>query len=99
MLSAVIATLVGGTGLAGYGNFVDRPAMISEVQVVMEQSVENQIDILHIVLKGVRDELWKLQDRIEDKGMTPERRDRLRQLEVDLEDIQREIDLITEFDK
>ena len=99
MWTGIIAAIVGGGGLTAVGITVDRPALQSEVQVVMEQSIENKVDILYINLKAKRAELWELEDRIEDKGVTPERRDRLRQLEVELEDIQREIDFITEFEQ
>ena len=98
MLTAIIAAVVGGGSLTAVGISVDRPALYSEVRLVAEQSIENQVDILHIILKSMRDELWELEDRIEDKGITPERKDRLRQLEVDMDEVQREIDLITEFE-
>ena len=94
MIVGLVAALASGGGLAAVGINIDRPAMQSDVQVVMELSVENQLDILHIQLKSLRDAIWEMEDRIEAQGMTVERKERLRDLMVDFELIQFEIDRV-----
>ena len=94
MLTAIIAAIVGGGGLTAIGINVDRPALHSEVQLVATQTYLNQLDILYIHLQAIRDEIWELEDRIEDKGMTQERKDRMRQLEVEYDETDTKINLI-----
>ena len=91
MWTAIIAAIVGGGGLTTVGVIVDRPALFSEVQLAMEQSTENKLAIFLILQQAVRDEIWELEDRIEDKGMTPERKQRLRELEVEYDRLEDEV--------
>ena len=93
MVTAIIAALLGGGGLTAVIE-LDRPAMQSDVLIVMEQSIENQLDILHIQLKFLREAIWEMEDRIELHGLTPERKQRLRELQVEFDFIQEEIDFV-----
>ena len=94
MITAIVAALIGGGGLSVAGIELDVPAMKSDVQIVMEQSVENQLDILHIQLKFLREAIWEMEDRIEAHGLTAERKQRLRNLQVEFEFIQLEIEIV-----
>ena len=87
----IIAAIVGGGSLTTAGSVIDRPALFSEVQLAMEQSTENKLAIFLILQQAVRDEIWELEDRIEDKGMTPERKQRLRELEVEYDRLEDEV--------
>lgn len=81
-LIGVLTALVGMGGITVAGITLDRPAMLSEVQVVASQSVENKISILFMRRYDIQEQIWLIEDRIEAKGMTPERKERLRELRV-----------------
>ena len=89
---SLIATGVAATGgLTAVGITVDRPALVSEMQQVAEQSVENQIAILIIQRADIQKRIWHLEDRIIDDGMTDDRKQRLWELRTEYERLEEEI--------
>jgi hypothetical protein len=91
MWTGIIAAIVGGGGLTAVGITVDRPALVSEMQQVAEQSVENQIAILIIQRADIQKRIWHLEDRIIESGITDDRKQRLWELRTEYERLEEEI--------
>ena len=85
MIGSIIAILVSIGGAGTYGIIVDRPAMMSEMIPVAEQSIENLLALLIIQRADIQHRLWFLQDKIEADELTESRRQRLWELENEYE--------------
>ena len=100
MLTVIIAALVGGGGITTFGYVVDRPAMVSEIIPIFEQSQENRLHLLIIQRADIRKRLWFLEDKISEKGINEDRKTRLWELRNEYDRLENEIArIVKEGDK